>query len=207
MADRQDTPLDVLWQEYAEAFKDYDDVTLGRWMAQTLGQLEGKVWRLSHPLMGAYRLACQHAMTRHIWLQRLVNAPRSYLTAECCHAPLLPLVTRDILEAGLICQHCGGTAVAWEDMPAILSARLEAWATEYSRLHDVAHWDESKRAQADYDQAFETAAVEAESSLGRLRSEILDDFLEFYPAVIWEDQDECLEIRPEDIRFFPEALR
>jgi hypothetical protein len=23
--------------------------------------------------------------------------------------------------------------------------------------------------------------------------------LEFYPAVIWEDQDECLEVRPEDV--------
>jgi hypothetical protein len=23
--------------------------------------------------------------------------------------------------------------------------------------------------------------------------------LDFYPAVIWEDQDECLEVRPEDI--------
>jgi hypothetical protein len=23
--------------------------------------------------------------------------------------------------------------------------------------------------------------------------------LETYPAVIWEDQDECLEVRPEDV--------
>ena len=23
--------------------------------------------------------------------------------------------------------------------------------------------------------------------------------LEVYPAVIWEDQDECLEVRPEDV--------
>ena len=28
-----------------------------RWLSQTLGQLAGKVWRLSHPLLGAYRLA------------------------------------------------------------------------------------------------------------------------------------------------------
>jgi hypothetical protein len=24
--------------------------------------------------------------------------------------------------------------------------------------------------------------------------------LEFYPAVVWEDQDECLEVRPEDVK-------
>jgi hypothetical protein len=24
--------------------------------------------------------------------------------------------------------------------------------------------------------------------------------LEFYPAVVWEDQDECLEVRPEDVQ-------
>ena len=23
--------------------------------------------------------------------------------------------------------------------------------------------------------------------------------LEFYPTVLWEDQDECLDVRPEDI--------
>ena len=24
--------------------------------------------------------------------------------------------------------------------------------------------------------------------------------LDFYPAVLWEDQDECLEVRPEDVK-------
>ena len=29
--------------------------------------------------------------------------------------------------------------------------------------------------------------------------QIAPKFLDFYPAVVWEDQDECLEVRPEDI--------
>ena len=53
------SPLDSLWQEYARVFRDWDDLTLGRWLAQTLGQLEGRAWRLSHPLVGAYRLAAK----------------------------------------------------------------------------------------------------------------------------------------------------
>ena len=30
-------------------------------------------------------------------------------------------------------------------------------------------------------------------------AQIAPKFLDFYPAVVWEDQDECLEVRPEDI--------
>ena len=30
------SPLDSLWQEYARVFRDWDDLTLGRWLAQTL---------------------------------------------------------------------------------------------------------------------------------------------------------------------------
>ncbi|MEI7535426.1 MAG: hypothetical protein WCK57_13745, partial [Verrucomicrobiae bacterium] len=55
------SPLDSLWTEYGRTFATWDDITLARWLAQTLGQLEGRVWRLSHPLVGAYRLAAQVA--------------------------------------------------------------------------------------------------------------------------------------------------
>ena len=30
-------------------------------------------------------------------------------------------------------------------------------------------------------------------------TELMPPLLESYPAVIWEDQDECLEVRPEDV--------
>jgi hypothetical protein len=31
-------------------------------------------------------------------------------------------------------------------------------------------------------------------------SKLVPQLMEHYPAVIWEDQDECLDVRPEDIR-------
>ena len=37
-----DAPLDLLWKEYSLGFRDFDDLTLARWLAQTLGQLAGQ---------------------------------------------------------------------------------------------------------------------------------------------------------------------
>src|SRR5205807_372527 len=104
MAFNPESRLDQLWKEYSLVFHDFDDLTLARWLAQTLGQLEGRVWRLSHPLMGAYRLAAQLAHDRQIWLKRLATAPGAYQESPCCRAPLMPLLTRDVLDSGLICQ-------------------------------------------------------------------------------------------------------
>src|SRR5947208_9628243 len=116
MATEPESPLDKLWKEYGRVFHDFDDLTLARWLAQTLGQLEGRAWRLSHPLLGAYRLAAQIAHDRQIWLKRLATTPASYAEAPCCRSPLLPLLTRDVLESGLICQHCGDACVPFDDI-------------------------------------------------------------------------------------------
>jgi hypothetical protein len=200
MAADSDSPLDSLWKEYSLVFHDFDDLTLARWLAQTLGQLQGKSWRLTHPLLGAYRLAAQEAHERQIWLKRLANPPAAYAESGCCRAPMLPLLTRDVREAGLICQHCSDTLVPFEDVPAILQGDLEEWASQYGPVHAVAHWDDRERKRAgDYDRAFEKAAEEAERLLGRVGRVISPKLLEFYAAVVWEDQDECLEVRPEDV--------
>jgi hypothetical protein len=200
MASEPESPLDRLWQEYGLVFQDFDDLTLARWMAQTLGQLEGRTWRLSHPLLGAYRLAAQLAHDRQIWLKRLATPPAAYVEAACCRAPLLPLLTRDVLESGLVCQHCSGTAVAFEDIPAELQPAVKTWAGEYRPVHAIAHWeDEQRKSAGNYDQTFEDAAHDAERLLAHAGNELAPKFLDFYPAVIWEDQDECLEVRPEDI--------
>ena len=197
-----EAPLDLLWKEYSLVFQGFDDVTLARWLAQTLGQIEGKVWRLSHPLMGAYRLAAQIAHQRQIWLQRLVAVPAPYAESACCRAPFLPLFSRDVREAGLVCQHCHGTLVAFEDVPAALKEETESWAAEYGEAHAVAHWNEAQqRAAGDYDEVFEKAARQAEQLLQFSGQIIAPKLLEFYPAVVWEDQDECLEVRPEDVLF------
>lgn len=200
MAPSNESPLDHLWREYGKVFQDFDDLSLARWMAQTLGQLQGRAWRLSHPLMGAYRLAAQLGHERGIWLKRLVNVPAGYLEASCCRAPLLPMFTRDAVESGLICQHCNATAVPLDELPQELQAGIRRWAEEYAKVHEVAHWDDRQRKQAgNYDRAFEDAARAAERLLAVASSTLIPALLELYPAVVWEDQDECLEVRPEDI--------
>src|SRR6185312_698882 len=45
MPTESDSPLDQLWNEYGQVFREFDDLTLARWLAQTLGQLSGKAWR------------------------------------------------------------------------------------------------------------------------------------------------------------------
>ena len=200
MATNADAPLDLLWKEYSLVFRDFDDLTLARWMAQTLGQFEGKTWRLSHPLLGAYRLAAQMGNERQIWLKRLVTAPQTYSESSCCRAPLLPLLTRDVHEAGLLCQHCSETLVPFDEIPISVRGDLEAWAAEYAPVHAVAHWDDRQRKSAgDYDRAYDEAAEEAEELLARVGRDLAPRLLEFYPAIIWEDQDECLEVKPEDV--------
>lgn len=195
------SPLDALWKEYRDVFRRWDDLTLARWLAQTLGQFEGQVWRMSHPLMGAYRLAAQLAHDRQIWFKRLATPPIAYAESPCCRAPLFPLLTRDVRESGLICPHCDDSLVPFPELPEDCRGALEEWAAEYAPVHAVAHWDDRQRkASGDYDQAFEDAARTAEVLLARAGTELAPRLLEHYPAIVWEDQDECLEVRPEDVK-------
>ena len=200
MADESDTPVDVLWREYGQVFREFDDLTLARWMAQTLGQLQGRVWRLSHPLVAAYRLAAQVGHDRGVWLKRLATIPAGYLEAECCRAPLLPLLTRDIVDSGLLCQHCGNASVAFADLPAELQAAFRKWAAAYAPVHEIAHWDDAKRKRPGYQKQFDDAGYQAEELLAELAGGIASKLLELYATVLWEDHDECLDVRPEDIR-------
>lgn len=200
MGNPSESPLDRLWREYTAAFRDFDDHTLARWMAQTLGQLEGRAWRLSHPLMGAYRLAAQLAHDRQIWLKRLVTIPAAYLESPCCRAPLLPLLTRDVVESGLVCQHCGESCVPFDDIPSEVRPEVRGWAERYGPVHGVAHWDDPERkSRGNYDGQVEEAAKQAEKLLAQAGRELAPKFLDHYAAIVWEDQDECLEVRPEDI--------
>jgi hypothetical protein len=201
MAMNAENPLDRLWREYSLGFRDFDDLSLARWLAQTLGQLEGKAWRLSHPLLGAYRLGAQLGHERQVWLKRLATAPSAYPESPCCRAPWLPLLTRDVHEAGLICQHCNDTLVPFDELPAELQEGLQAWANQYSPVHAVAHWDDSQRqAAGNYDQALEKAAQDAERLLSEAGQQLAPRLLDHYPTIVWEDQDECLEVRPEDVQ-------
>jgi hypothetical protein len=200
MSENPDSPLDILWDEYGSAFREFDDLSLARWLVQTLGQFQGKAWRQSHPLFFAYRLAAQLANERQIWLKRLVAMPRAYFESPCCRAPILPLLTRDVRETGLICQHCNETLVPFDEIPGVIQSELQVWSLEYAPVHAVAHWDDRQRKSAgDYDRAYENAADQAELLLAR-GAALAGKLLDSYPAVIWEDQDECLEVRPEDVK-------
>ena len=194
------SPLDNLWQEYARVYRDWDDLTLGRWLAQTLGQLEGRAWRHTHPLVGAYRLAAKIAHDRQIWLKRLATPPAAYGESPCCRAPFLPLLTRDVRSEGLICEHCNEILVPFDEIPAEARKLLEDWAQQYEPVHAVAHWDDRQRRRSgNYDDAYESAAKQAEDLLQQLGRDLAPGLLELYAAIIWEDQDECLEVRPEDV--------
>ncbi|HYE31007.1 MAG TPA: hypothetical protein VEH27_06260 [Methylomirabilota bacterium] len=200
MSEDDDSQSQRLLNEYAVVFQNMDDHTLARWMAQTLGQLEGSLLRASHPLVAAYRLASHVAHERQVWLKRLATPPAAYGESECCRAPLVPLFTRDIIEVGLVCQHCFETAVPFADLPPELKDLTAKWAEEYGTIHAVAHWDDKRRLECeDYDEELEMAASQAESSLVFLAMHILPKFLNHYPILIWEDQDGCLEVLPEDI--------
>lgn len=200
MAVPAETPADKLWKEYSQVFREFDDLSLARWVAQTLGQIAGKCWRLSHPLLRAYHLGAQTAHDRQIWLKRLVNLPHGYSPSPCCRAPMLPLLTRDVAESGLVCLHCSETLVPFDEIPAALREDFQAWANQYTPVHAVAHWDDRERKRAgNYDQALEKAAQQAETLLAQAGEKLTPRLLEFFPAVVWEDHDECLEVRPEDV--------
>lgn len=200
MPDKPAPQQDELWKEYARAFRDWDDLTLARWLAQTLGQLEGKTWRVSHPLMESYRLGAQLAHDRQIWFKRLATAPAAYAESPCCRAPKLPLLTRDVKETGLLCQHCNETLVPFDEIPNEVQPQIKAWADEYGPVHHVAHWDDKQQKRvSNYDRAYEEAAQQAERLLARAGYRLCPALLEHYPAIVWEDHDECLEVVPEDI--------
>ena len=192
--------INELWEEYKAPFTEFDDHSLARWLSQTLSQMEGRVWRMSHPLVSAYRAAAEIGNERDIWNKRLATFPHAFPPAECCRAPLLPLFTRDILNSGLMCQHCGATAVEFGDLPKALRTKIEEWAEDYANVHAIAHYDENQmRSVTNYDETFEKAATDAEKYLRTAALELLPEFLEYYPAILWEDQDECLEVEPKDI--------
>jgi hypothetical protein len=196
-----DAPLDRLWKEYSLVFRDFDDLTLARWLAQTLSQLEGKVWRSTHPLVGAYRLGAQCGHDRQIWHKRLATIPATYPESQCCRAPQLPLLTRDVRESGLICQHCSESLMPFDEIPGEIRGELEAWAAQYEPVHAVAHWDDRQRkSSGNYDRAYEDAAEKAERLLAQAGGQLAPKLLAHFPTIVWEDQDECLEVRPEDLQ-------
>lgn len=193
-------PADRLWNSYCQIFRDFDDFTLARWLSQTLSQFEGGLLRLSHPLVGTYRLAASVASDRQIWFKRLVTVPANYAVADCCQTPLLPMITRDVHESGLICIHCNETAIGSNHLPADSKSQLIDWARQYAEYHEVAHWDDRRKGTEEhYGKELEKAAQQASQLMAAAASDIFPALLEQFPSVVWEDHDECLSVRPDEI--------
>ena len=89
----------------------------------------------------------------------------------------------------------------FDELSPEFRALAEPWAKNYDPVHAVAHWDDRQRKRGgNYDDACESAAQQAEQLLAIAGRELTPKLLDSYAAVIWEDQDECLEVRPEDVR-------
>ena len=96
------------------------------------------------------------------------TSARLLFACTLCRAPLLPLLTRDVKESGLVCVHCSETLIPFEEIPEDVRPALQAWADEYAPVHGVAHWDERRqKATPNYDRAYEEAAQQAERLLAR----------------------------------------
>ena len=86
------------------------------------------------------------------------------------------------------------------DLSGEMQSLLGPWADEYAPVHAVAHWDEKQqKASRNYTDMVENSAQKAEDLLAQIGTDIAPRLLDNFPVVVWEDQDECLEVRPEDV--------
>lgn len=193
--------IDRLWEDYRLFFDGFDDPTLARYLAQLLGQIHGGIWRASHPMTGLLRLGAHTCHQRGLRIGRHARVPEGYGAAACCGAPTVPLITRDVIERGFVCVFCDGTLATLEDLPGELGLAVRRWAEQYREVHDVAHWDERQRlACGDYEEAFNQAAQRGAELWVDLVESLLPKLVpDIFSVMIWEDQDECLDIRPEDL--------
>lgn len=189
-----------LWQEHTRALKTWDDLSLARWLNQTLGQLHERCWRASHPLVVAYRLGATVAQQRDIWNRRTFSFNNHYQRAPCCGAPTIPFISFEVCTHGLYCSCCGEVMNTLEELPAEINSGFRQWGASYDIIHQVAHWSDPERKQCgDYDRALDDACERAIPLLAKLGYELAPKVLRAFPAVFWEDADNCLDVIPEDI--------
>ena len=102
-----------------------------------------------------------------------------------------------VLQKNGACLHRPGKEKALKKV----RAEVEVWAQQYEPVHAVAQWDDRQRRGAgNYDAAYENAAEQSEQLLARAGRELAPKLLQIYPTIVWEDQDDCLEVRPEDVQ-------
>jgi len=183
------------------AMKSWDDLSLVRWLNQTLGQLYERGWRASHPLVVAYRLGSTVAHQRDLWNRRTFSFNDNYAPANCCGAPAIPFVTFEVSTHGIYCSCCGEVLVPLDELPGNMSLSFKDWGRAYDAIHQVAHWTDAERKHCgDYNKALDQACEKAVPLLARLGYELVPPLLARFPTLFWEDSDNCLDVIPEDIR-------
>ena len=73
------------------------------------------------------------------------------------------------------------------------------WAEDYSSIHGVAHWDETRRTITRITNKLLRMPLSKANNCSPTKVSNWRPAGGVFPAVIWEDQDECLQVRPEDI--------
>lgn len=189
-----------LWQEHMRGLRSWDDLSLVRWLSQSLGQFYERSWRVSHSFVVAYRLGVTVAHQRDVWNRRIFSFHQNYQTAPCCNAPTIPLVSFEMMSHGIACSCCGGELISLKELPLSLRKAFMDWGRRYDSIHQVAHWDdERKKESKNYDKDFDEAGDRAIPLLTELGYKLVPKLLELYPAIFWEDGDHCLDLRPEEI--------
>ena len=88
----------------------------------------------------------------------------------------------------------------FDEIETGLQKEIRPWTEKYLSVHAVAHWDDAQRKrEGNYQTRLDEAAEQAEELLAVAGRQVVPLLLESYPAVVWEDQDDCLEVRPEDV--------
>ncbi len=189
-----------LWQEHTRALKSWDDLSLTRWLNQTLGQLHERCWRASHPFVVAYRLGATVAHQRDLWNRRSFSFNPNYPSAACCGAPAIPFISFEVCTHGIYCSCCGEVLVTIEDLPEKLAHDFRHWSKKYDALHQVAHWsDDERKKHGDHNKALDQACDQASPLLAKLGYQLAPQLLHHHPTVFWDDADNCLDIIPEEI--------
>ena len=118
MAFESDSPLDSLWKEYGRAFQDWDDLTLGAgWRKRSASSKAGRggFRTRSSARTGSRRNSRTTGRSGSSGWPRRRRLMRNRRAAA---RPFLPLLTRDVRESGLICQHCNETLVPFDEISA-----------------------------------------------------------------------------------------
>ena len=189
----------VLWEEHTRALRSWDDLSLVRWLNQTLGQLYERCWRASHPLVIVYRLGATVAHQRDLWNRRTFSFHHHYQRTSCCGAPVIPFISFEVCSHGIYCSCCGEVLNTLDDLPSDLAMNFREWSKEYEVIHQVAHWTDAERKHCgDYDQALDHACEKALPMLARLGYQLAPSLLTLFSTMFWEDADHCLDVIPED---------